>query len=1078
MAAAAAALVGRRLTKLFEGDNGAPLPFAGKVESYDPETGFHVVYDDGDREDLELHELKPLLDPEGSGRKRRRRSVAQENAASLANGGTGSEVEEEDDDDFQAQPSKVKGAASRAKPRTKAAKGKSKPGRKAAAAATAADDAPATAAPREEATFDNTEFALWAPEEQTLPRPLPRTIRTLELFAGCGGLHGDGSGTLGDLSVEVKTVAAVEVEAAPAVTYAANFPAVTVLRMGVSRFLATARRLHTLKNTKPRPAKRSSAAAAIKVTAMQVDFDEATRVWSKEDTGTTKRQDMDSVTMQELRGDAPLAWLRFKTTQGGGEQWVTDGAAEGLDAALHAYLNSAAFGPSQFPLPGDIEMITGGPPCQGWSGYNTTRITAEDLHDLMTHKENRLLARYMEIIWVFRPLYFIMEEVPDVFSKGGGCVLDWMQKAYSSKGYNINYKKRLTTGHYGCPQTRDRLVLFGAMKGLTCPEFPPPVTRHWDDDELSVLKATDTSDSAYFWPMKAKPSAGRKKSRHASDIRGLVLGDALSCDLPVDATTLRHQKSEEVATVRHAYQSAPPTPYIAYLRQGADDTHVANHCIYELGFSDQLRCNLVPYRRDAGWRDMPAAHDEELCYMKAPMAMKLTEKQYTDSAISSSIWSRQLKKIPAFMIKGGEAARGACRLGQLPELKEGWELREQRFPLIPYWCLTMKQGKDHDCYGRLWYSDPHPTVHSYHKPHWHRSLVPFAPRVMTVREKARIQGFPDKFVFHGTLEHQYKQIANAVSPQLTKSLMRGVLQAHAHSCLAGGARKAAAEPLELEWSKPLQTFADFLRGFDEGSLPKLRRHAPKKLAPRDMPQLEPMTYTEIIVEYNTEWRSDHSTRYEKLAPFELLTMVESNHMWHSESIQGLRVVKPAGSPGYLTEVAIKYRGFPVTEWYDLDTHIRKLHCYQDFLEEMGEDMFKQVCAGKVMARLARADPDGGPWEALLEDVVPRELRQPSGEPAGTLVSFVAHKGVDVEVAPGTAVPQLAKADEAFDAMAKRYDEEKANKLFPARHTSKNKHAQKQRAAKRAKTAAAKAAGSTESADNSAAESGDEAETAP
>lgn len=163
---------------------------------------------------------------------------------------------------------------------------------------------------------------------------------------------------------------------------------------------------------------------------------------------------------------------------------------------------------------------------------------------------------------------------------------------------------------------------------------------------------------------------------------------------------------------------------------------MANHCIYELGFSDQLRCNLVPYRRDAGWRDMPAAHDEELCYMKAPMAMKLTEKQYTDSAISSSIWSRQLKKIPAFMIKarhhhhwtprahlcpachpgsaplqppscalsgpddgppsglqGGEAARGACRLGQLPELKEGWELREQRFPLIPYWCLTMKQGK-------------------------------------------------------------------------------------------------------------------------------------------------------------------------------------------------------------------------------------------------------------------------------------------------------------------------------------------------------------------------------------------------
>lgn len=85
--------------------------------------------------------------------------------------------------------------------------------------------------------------------------------------------------------------------------------------------------------------------------------------------------------------------------------------------------------------------------------------------------------------------------------------------------------------------------------------------------------------------------------------------------------------------------------------QGADKKYVANHCMYELGFSDQLRCNLVPYRRDAGWRDMPAAHNEELCYMKAPMAMKLTKEQYTDSTISSSIWSRQLKKIPSFMIK-------------------------------------------------------------------------------------------------------------------------------------------------------------------------------------------------------------------------------------------------------------------------------------------------------------------------------------------------------------------------------------------------------------------------------------------
>ena len=61
--------------------------------------------------------------------------------------------------------------------------------------------------------------------------------------------------------------------------------------------------------------------------------------------------------------------------------------------------------------------------------------------------------------------------------------------------------------------------------------------------------------------------------------------------------------------------------------------------------------------------------------------------------------------------------------------------------------VPWKQGKDHGCYARLSYDEPHPTVHSYHKPHWHPSLVPFAPRVMSVREKARIQGFEDAFVF-------------------------------------------------------------------------------------------------------------------------------------------------------------------------------------------------------------------------------------------------------------------------------------------------------------------------------------------
>lgn len=188
----------------------------------------------------------------------------------------------------------------------------------------------------------------------------------------------------------------------------------------------------------------------------------------------------------------------------------------------------------------------------------------------------------------------------------------------------------------------------------------------------------------------------------------------------------------------------------------------------------------------------------------------------------------------------------------------------------------MKHGKDHGCYGRLQYDRPHDTVHSYHKPHWHPSLVPFGPRVMTVRDKARVQGFPDNFIFRGDIGAQYKQIGNAVSPQLTKAIARGILTAYGVSLNDG----KSCTPV---FSRSLETFKEFLERFDAASLPKFDRHTPE---PQPRVKLEPMTYEEILVEYNTETRSDHSSRYKEKTPFSLLEEVEGYRNWILDSIHG------------------------------------------------------------------------------------------------------------------------------------------------------------------------------------------------
>jgi len=61
-----------------------------------------------------------------------------------------------------------------------------------------------------------------------------------------------------------------------------------------------------------------------------------------------------------------------------------------------------------------------------------------------------------------------------------------------------------------------------------------------------------------------------------------------------------------------------------------------------------------------------------------------------------------------------------------------------------------------------------------------RPIHPTEPRVITPREAARLQGFPDWFQFDATKWHSFRQIGNSVSPILAESIMR-VIVAHLHT---------------------------------------------------------------------------------------------------------------------------------------------------------------------------------------------------------------------------------------------------------------------------------------------------------
>ena len=80
-------------------------------------------------------------------------------------------------------------------------------------------------------------------------------------------------------------------------------------------------------------------------------------------------------------------------------------------------------------------------------------------------------------------------------------------------------------------------------------------------------------------------------------------------------------------------------------------------------------------------------------------------------------------------------------------------------------CWIRKKTGGTDLFGRLWWDRPAFTIRTeFYKPEKGRYLHPEQHRPITLREAARLQSFPDDFIFKGTKIEIAKQIGNAVPP--------------------------------------------------------------------------------------------------------------------------------------------------------------------------------------------------------------------------------------------------------------------------------------------------------------------------
>jgi len=101
-----------------------------------------------------------------------------------------------------------------------------------------------------------------------------------------------------------------------------------------------------------------------------------------------------------------------------------------------------------------IDVIMGGPPCQGFS-QKGSRKTIND-------KRNFLFRYFFKVVKTIKPRYFLIENVPNLLTSEGGFFRTEIEELFQSIGYKLDCNI-LNAADFGVPQTRRRAFILGKL---------------------------------------------------------------------------------------------------------------------------------------------------------------------------------------------------------------------------------------------------------------------------------------------------------------------------------------------------------------------------------------------------------------------------------------------------------------------------------------------------------------------------------------------------------------------------------------------------------------------------------------
>ena len=135
-----------------------------------------------------------------------------------------------------------------------------------------------------------------------------------------------------------------------------------------------------------------------------------------------------------------------------------------------------------------INMIIGGPPCQGYSNKGK-KLGLKD-------PRNFLFREFLYFVEKLEPEIFVIENVKTLLSTSKGWFKDEIVQTIMELGYNVNYGV-LNAAHFGVPQARERAIFICSKRkaiNLPQPISTTPVTVR---DAISDLSYNESGEGAF-----------------------------------------------------------------------------------------------------------------------------------------------------------------------------------------------------------------------------------------------------------------------------------------------------------------------------------------------------------------------------------------------------------------------------------------------------------------------------------------------------------------------------------------------------------------------------------------------------